>query len=448
MMAPEKRTRKAVKREDMEYQASLESPASSDKEDVAVDMSPRGNGKVKEPCRVCGDEVSGFHYGVRTCEGCKAFFRRTIQKGKEYTCRANQECPVERLGKARTQRCCFCRFQQCVAVGMKIEAVRQDRARGCPSASGSRSRSGVDGSDGSDAEQEPAETKPKRVRQAVVNTRGATRKAPTKAPRGAAPDTASSSNGANEIDDSGFQKFTSLMPRIPRLVQQMKSTVPAESPWKESLITVLREETAKPGAAPLEVICNVLDKKVYSFVEWARDSSFFDSLDYEDQKKLLQFGWNSFLMFDIIYHLSASEISDHFELPNSGKLRMTELAALGLSSNSAAIQEVVESVRKLNMNRGDYLNVKMILLLNPFVPGLVKMRPIRYAYEKCQEDLKAESTTNHADLPGRFANVMKLVTEVRKFADEGEHFLYTRARQDGYLDDTLLLEMIEMKRES
>ncbi|XP_019907339.2 nuclear receptor subfamily 4 group A member 1 isoform X2 [Esox lucius] len=80
-----------------------------------------------ESCVVCGDNAVCQHYGVRTCEGCKGFFKRTVQKNTKYLCLANQHCPVD---KQRRNRCQFCRFQKCLAVGMVKEVVRTDSLKG------------------------------------------------------------------------------------------------------------------------------------------------------------------------------------------------------------------------------------------------------------------------------------------------------------------------------
>ncbi|XP_024216821.1 steroid hormone receptor ERR1 [Halyomorpha halys] len=78
-------------------------------------------------CLVCGDIASGFHYGVASCEACKAFFKRTIQGNIEYTCPAANDCEIN---KRRRKACQACRFQKCLQKGMLKEGVRLDRVRG------------------------------------------------------------------------------------------------------------------------------------------------------------------------------------------------------------------------------------------------------------------------------------------------------------------------------
>ena len=74
--------------------------------------------KESQLCAVCGDNAACQHYGVRTCEGCKGFFKRTVQKNAKYVCLADKNCPVD---KRRRNRCQFCRFQKCLTVGMVKE---------------------------------------------------------------------------------------------------------------------------------------------------------------------------------------------------------------------------------------------------------------------------------------------------------------------------------------
>ncbi|KAF1558907.1 Nuclear receptor subfamily 4 group A member 2, partial [Eudyptes schlegeli] len=62
----------------------------------------RGSPSNEGLCAVCGDNAACQHYGVRTCEGCKGFF-----KNAKYVCLANKNCPVD---KRRRNRCQYCRF--------------------------------------------------------------------------------------------------------------------------------------------------------------------------------------------------------------------------------------------------------------------------------------------------------------------------------------------------
>ncbi|XP_044753053.1 retinoic acid receptor RXR-alpha-B isoform X2 [Coccinella septempunctata] len=102
-------------------------------------MSPTGNQKVGSPyppnhplsgskhlCSICGDRASGKHYGVYSCEGCKGFFKRTVRKDLTYACREEKNCIID---KRQRNRCQYCRYQKCLLMGMKREAVQEERQR-------------------------------------------------------------------------------------------------------------------------------------------------------------------------------------------------------------------------------------------------------------------------------------------------------------------------------
>uniref|UniRef100_A0A8V1AHH5 Nuclear receptor subfamily 2 group F member 6 n=2 Tax=Gallus gallus TaxID=9031 RepID=A0A8V1AHH5_CHICK len=88
--------------------------------------APGGSGE----CVVCGDRASGRHYGQRTCEGCKSFFKRSVRRNLRYSCRGGRDCPVD---QPHRNQCQYCRLRKCLRVGMRREAVQRGRTAPTPS---------------------------------------------------------------------------------------------------------------------------------------------------------------------------------------------------------------------------------------------------------------------------------------------------------------------------
>ncbi|XP_071503123.1 uncharacterized protein [Diadema antillarum] len=72
-------------------------------------------------CSICGDRATGKHYGAASCDGCKGFFRRSVRKSHQYTCRFQRNCVVD---KDKRNQCRYCRLKKCFRAGMKKEGKR------------------------------------------------------------------------------------------------------------------------------------------------------------------------------------------------------------------------------------------------------------------------------------------------------------------------------------
>ncbi|KAL3071533.1 hypothetical protein niasHT_031897 [Heterodera trifolii] len=65
-------------------------------------------------CAVCSRPSKYFFYGVKCCESCKHFFRRSISLKKEYKCKNGRQCELEKDSAS----CKRCRLNKCLSVGM------------------------------------------------------------------------------------------------------------------------------------------------------------------------------------------------------------------------------------------------------------------------------------------------------------------------------------------
>ncbi|CAI2353936.1 unnamed protein product [Caenorhabditis sp. 36 PRJEB53466] len=82
---------------------------------------------IPDECRICKNPAVGYHYDVASCNGCKAFFRRTVITGRRYQCSNGNKCLEREEPIAANKRVCgACRFAKCEEMGMNPMAIQAE----------------------------------------------------------------------------------------------------------------------------------------------------------------------------------------------------------------------------------------------------------------------------------------------------------------------------------
>ncbi|CAI5644071.1 unnamed protein product, partial [Oreochromis niloticus] len=255
----------------------------------------------KRLCLVCGDVASGYHYGVASCEACKAFFKRTIQGNIEYSCPASNECEIT---KRRRKACQACRFTKCLKVGMLKEGVRLDRVRG-------------------------GRQKYKR-RPEVENA--TYQSAPL-------PLTKESEKNSSNIIVSHL------------LVAEPEKLFAMPDP--------LQPDTAQ---RTLTTLCDLADRELVVIIGWAKHIPGFLSLSLADQMSVLQSVWLEVLVLGVAYRSLGCE--DEVVFAEDFVLDEEMSRAAGLTELNAAISQLARRFRALNVDREEFVMLKAIALTN------------------------------------------------------------------------------------
>ncbi|NXF25875.1 PPARG protein, partial [Rhodinocichla rosea] len=317
----------------------------------------------------------------------QGFFRRTIRLKLIYD-RCDLNC---RIHKKSRNKCQYCRFQKCLAVGMSHNAIRFGRM---PQAEKEKLLAEIS----SDIEQ--------------LN-----------------PESADLRALAKHLYDSYIKSFPltkakarailtgKTTDKSPFVIYDMNSLMMGEDQIKCKHVSPLQEEN-KEVAIRIFQRCQFRSvEAVQEITEFAKNIPGFVNLDLNDQVTLLKYG-----VHEIIYTLLASLMNKDGVLISDGQGFMTREFLKSLRKPFCDFMEpkfeFAVKFNALELDDSDLAIFIAVIILSGDRPGLLNVKPIEDIQDNLLQALELQLKLNHPESSQLFAKLLQKMTDLRQIVTE------------------------------
>ncbi|XP_028817635.1 nuclear receptor subfamily 2 group F member 6b [Denticeps clupeoides] len=311
-------------------------------------------------CVVCGDKSSGKHYGVFTCEGCKSFFKRSIRRNLNYTCRSNRECQIDQHHR---NQCQYCRLKKCFRVGMRKEAVQRGRI---PLSHTAISPTSMVGSVGV-------------------------------------------GSGTAGVGMGGAGDFFNGQP-----VSELISQLLRAEPYPNSRYGSQYGQQHQPGSTiGIDNICELAARLLFSTIEWARNIPFFPELPVLEQVALLRLSWSELFILNAAQSALPLHMAPLLAAAGFHSSPMPAERVVSFMDQVRIFQDQVEKLARLQVDSAEYSCLKAIALFSPDACGLSDPLHVESLQEKAQVALMEYERMQYPGQPQRFGRLLLRLPALR-----------------------------------
>ena len=464
-----------------------------DQEDCRIPSAPSGISTrqqlINSPCPICGDKISGFHYGIFSCESCKGFFKRTVQNRKNYVCLRGAGCPVT---VATRKKCPACRFDKCLNMGMKLEAIREDRTRGGRStyqctytlpASLVGSPAGGMSSDklatsGNCSPAPPGsehhysarhhsnhshkiQVVPQLLqdimdvehlwhyndndRMSGVQSGGTTAARSNDAMllgvgSGAGNDAGSgiecSSNGTAGNGNLSNRRDGRSCSAVSGVSNEQR-TAPINS---NSQIGSNTNGNSTQHPDFLSNLCNIADHRLYKIVKWCKSLPLFKNISIDDQICLLINSWCELLLFSCCFRSMSTPGEIRVSLGKS--ITLEQARQLGLATCIERMLAFTNNLRRLRVDQYEYVAMKVIVLLTSDTSELKEPEKVRASQEKALQALQQYTIARYPEMPAKFGELLLRIPDLQRTCQAGKELLSAKRAEGEGSSFNLLMELL------
>uniref|UniRef100_A0A7N9AXT8 Estrogen receptor 2a n=1 Tax=Mastacembelus armatus TaxID=205130 RepID=A0A7N9AXT8_9TELE len=352
-------------------------------------------------CAVCHDYASGYHYGVWSCEGCKAFFKRSIQGHNDYICPATNQCTID---KNRRKSCQACRLRKCHEVGMTKCGIRKERGN---------------------------YRNPKTRRLTRLSSQNRI-------------------NGPKPLTGPAGALLKELRPPALTPEQVIERIMEAEPPEIYLMKDMRRPLTE---ANIMMSLTNLADKELVHMISWAKKIPGFVELSLLDQVHLLECCWLEVLMIGLMWR-SVEHPGKLIFSPDLSLSREEGNAVQGFVEIFDMLLAATSRVRELKLQREEYVCLKAMILLNSNMclsssegsEELQSRSKLLHLLDTVTDALVwaiAKTGLTFRQQYTRLAHLLMLLSHIRHVSNKGMDHLHSMKMKNIVPLYDLLLEMLD-----
>uniref|UniRef100_A0A3Q3VZN5 Nuclear receptor subfamily 2 group F member 6 n=1 Tax=Mola mola TaxID=94237 RepID=A0A3Q3VZN5_MOLML len=311
-------------------------------------------------CVVCGDKSSGKHYGVFTCEGCKSFFKRSIRRNLNYSCRSNRECQIDQHHR---NQCQYCRLKKCFRVGMRKEAVQRGRIP-------------------------PSH-------------------------QGISPNSLAGGVGGVVPGHIGADYFNGQP--VSELISQLLRAEPYPNSRYGGPYSQAQMQASASGAPVMGIdsICELAARLLFSTIEWARNIPYFPELPVSEQVALLRLSWSELFILNAAQSALPIHMAPLLAAAGFHSSPMSAERVVSFMDQVRVFQDQVDKLNRLQVDTAEYSCLKAIALFSPDACGLTDPAHVESLQEKAQVALTEYERMQYPNQPQRFGRLLLRLPALR-----------------------------------
>lgn len=323
----------------------------------------------KRRCAVCSDTASGYHYGVWSCEGCKAFFKRSIQGTNDYICPATNTCTID---KHRRKSCQACRLRRCYEVGMTKGTTRRERKHRRKAVSVCKITS----------TSQPSYSGNKNLSESGIPTAIST------------PPASSSTAPINHYHPSSHTPKNNLdSSRIPVTPADFISTLSQAS--RLNLPAKIDANRSLDDQYFLQLLAKIFDQELVVLINWAKAMpGYTENLTLDQQVTIIEQSWLDTLILDIIERsLEHHDDTLHFA-PDLMITRNRDLSSPCLGSICTYLFQILQVFKHPRTTHEEFIALKATMLINSLPSNVASTKSYRILSNQIYQTVKFASDSN------------------------------------------------------